>query len=69
MSAFAAFLYTEVSNVPDGSLCTSTPKKSSLFSVFFSFWAAYENVKKYMNASSLLVLVGHRGKSKRTIGT
>ncbi len=70
MSAFAAFLYADVSKAPEGSLCTGTPKKGSLFSAAVSFlWAAYGNVKKYMNASSLLVLIGHRGKSKRTIGT
>ncbi len=33
MSAFVAFLYTDVSNVPDGSLCTSTSRKGYLFSV------------------------------------
>ncbi len=36
MSAFVAFLYTDGSNVPDGSLCTGTFKKGILFSVAVS---------------------------------
>ncbi len=33
VEAFVAFLYTDVSNGPDGSLCTSTSRKGNRFSV------------------------------------
>ncbi len=33
---FVTFLYTDVSSVPDGSLCTLTSKKGSLFSAAVS---------------------------------